>query len=37
MGQANIAITLDRYGRLMPGSHAEAADLLDAYLIAASG
>ena len=32
MGHANISITLDRYGHLMPGSEAEAADLLDAYL-----
>ena len=34
MGHANIGITLDRYGHLMPGSEAEAADLLDAYLTA---
>ncbi|MGH2964242.1 MAG: tyrosine-type recombinase/integrase [Solirubrobacterales bacterium] len=32
MGHANISITLDRYGHLMPGSAAEAADRLDAYL-----
>lgn len=32
MGHANIAITLDLYGHLMPGSEAQAADLLDAYL-----
>jgi integrase len=32
MGHANIAITLDLYGHLMPGSEAEAATLLDAYL-----
>ncbi len=32
MGHANIAITLDRYGHLMPGSEDEAASLLDAYL-----
>jgi integrase len=32
MGHANIAITLDLYGHLMPGSQAEAATLLDAYL-----
>ena len=32
MGHANIAITLDLYGHLMPGSQSEAADLLDAYL-----
>ena len=33
MGHANISITLDRYGHLMPGSEEEAAGLLDAYLI----
>jgi integrase len=32
MGHASITITLDRYGHLMPGSEAEAADLLDAYI-----
>jgi integrase len=32
MGHANIAITYDRYGHLMPGNQAEAAGLLDAYL-----
>jgi integrase len=32
MGHANISITLDRYGHLMPGNEAEAAGLLDAYL-----
>ena len=32
MGHASIAITLDRYGHLMPGFEAEAAGLLDAYL-----
>jgi len=34
MGHANISITLDRYGHLMPGSEDEAAALLDAYLAA---
>lgn len=34
MGHANISITLDRYGHLMPGSEAEAAKLLDTYLAA---
>lgn len=34
MGHANISITLDRYGHLMPGSEAGAAGLLDAYLSA---
>ena len=32
MGHANIAITMDRYGHLMPGNEEEAAGLLDAYL-----
>jgi integrase len=32
MGHANISITLDKYGHLMPGNEDEAADLLDAYL-----
>ena len=32
MGHANIGITLDRYGHLMPGSEEEAAGLLDTYL-----
>ena len=31
-GHANIAITLDRYGHLLPGNEGEAAALLDAYL-----
>ena len=35
MGHANIRITLDRYGHLMPGNEDEAAGLLDAYLIRA--
>jgi integrase len=34
MGHANISITLDRYGHLMPGSEGEAASLLDTYLAA---
>jgi integrase len=34
MGHANISITLDRYGHLMPGSEEEAAGLLDGYLAA---
>lgn len=32
MGHAKIAITLDLYGHLLPGSEDEAAGLLDAYL-----
>jgi integrase len=35
MGHANISITLDRYGHLMPGAEDEAAGLRDAYLQAA--
>jgi len=35
MGHANISITLDRYGHLMPGNEDEAAELLDAYLVRA--
>ena len=36
MGHANISITLDRYGHLMPGNEDEAAGLLDAYLVRAN-
>jgi integrase len=32
MGHANISITLDRYGHLMPGNEVEAAGMLDRYL-----
>jgi integrase len=32
MGHANIGVTFDLYGHLMPGSEAEGAALLDAYL-----
>jgi hypothetical protein len=32
MGHANIGVTMDRYGHLMPGDEAEAAALADAYL-----
>ena len=32
MGHSTIAVTFDLYGHLMPGSEAEAADLLNAYL-----
>jgi integrase len=35
MGHANISVTLDRYGHLMPGNEGEAAALLDAYLLRA--
>ena len=36
MGHASIQTTYDLYGKLMPGSEAEAAALVDAYLRAAS-
>lgn len=36
MGHANISITLDRYGHLLPGAEQHAASLLDAYLATAS-
>ena len=32
LGHASITVTLYRYGHLFPGSEAEAAGLLDAYL-----
>ena len=32
MGHANIKITLDQYGHLLPGAEDEAAGLLDAFL-----
>lgn len=32
MGHANIGITLDQYGHLLPGAEDEAAGLLDTYL-----
>ena len=32
MGHASITVTFDLYGHLMPGSEAEGAALLDAYL-----
>jgi hypothetical protein len=37
MGHANIAITYDLYGHLMPGSEAEAAGLLEAFLARSAG
>ncbi len=36
MGHSSVSITLDRYGHLMPGNEAEAANLLDAYFGRAS-
>jgi integrase len=32
MGHANIRVTLDRYGHLMPGNKEAAAELLDTFL-----
>jgi integrase len=37
MGHANIQVTFDLYGHLMPGAEDEAAGLLDAYLARAAG
>jgi integrase len=36
LGHASITTTLDRYGHLLPGSIAEAAALLDAFLTTAA-
>lgn len=32
MGHSSIKVTFDLYGHLMPGTQAEAAALMDAYL-----
>jgi integrase len=32
MGHSSIKVTFDLYGHLMPGTEAEAAALLDAFL-----
>jgi len=37
MGHANIAVTLDLYSHLMPGTEAEAAGLLEAFLARSAG
>lgn len=37
MGHANIGVTLNLYGHLLPGSEDEAASLLDAYLAREAG
>jgi integrase len=37
MGHANIRITLDQYGHLLPGAEDEAAGLLDAFLARQAG
>ena len=36
LGHSSITITLDRYGHLMPGNEAEAVELIDTYLGAAT-
>jgi len=36
MGHASIQTTYDLYGKLMPGSEAEAAALVDSYLARAT-
>jgi integrase len=36
MGHSTVTITFDRYGHLMPGNEAQAAELLDAYLLASA-
>lgn len=37
MGHANIRITLDRYGHLMPGNEADARTRVDAYVAREGG
>jgi integrase len=37
MGHANIAVTFDLYGHLMPGAESEAAELFDTYLAREAG
>ena len=37
LGHANIGITLDLHGHLMPGNEDEAAGLLDGYLARETG
>jgi len=37
LGHSSIAVTLDRYGHLMPGSEDEAVALVDAYLERSTG
>lgn len=32
MGHSSVTITFDRYGHLMPGNEAQAAQLLDDFL-----
>ena len=37
LGHGSISITMDRYGRLMPGNETEAVGLVDSYLERATG
>lgn len=37
LGHANIAVTFDKYGHLMPGAESEAAELFDTYLAREAG
>ena len=37
MSHSSITVTYDRYGHLMPGNEAEAAELLDTYLKQTAG
>jgi integrase len=37
MGHSSVTVTMDRYGHLLPGSEAESAGMLDAFLMAANG
>lgn len=37
MGHANIAVTFDTYGHLMPGGQHEARERIDAYLSRLTG
>ena len=37
LGHANIAITFDLHGHLMPGSEAQAAGRLEAFLARSAG
>jgi len=37
MGHSSITVTYDRDGHLMPGNEDQAAELLDGYLLRATG
>ena len=36
VGHASVMVTFDLYGHLMPGNEAEAAELLDDFLVRAT-